>query len=204
MLRTDILEKLTLDLLRKLQRLSVFDDLRLVGGTALALQFGHRHSVDLDFFGNKMIDSTKLLEVFEQNELVAIQVYDSKNIKQFTIDGVKVDIVNYPYEWLEPILNLDNIRMANLADIVAMKLEAITNRGTKKDFIDIYFLLQHFSLPQMLSLYLKKYSHGSSFNVIRSLTYFADAESDPMPRMFIPVNWKDIKLTICSAVENVE
>jgi hypothetical protein len=86
--------------------------------------------------------------------------------------------------------------MAGLKNIVAMKLEAITNRGSRKDFVDVYFLLQHFSLTQMLDIYMEKYTRGSIFNVVRSLCYFNDAEILPMPEMIIPVQWEDIKSTI--------
>jgi len=74
-----------------------------------------------------------------------------------------------------------------------MKLAAITGRGTKKDFVDLYFLLQHFTLPEMLEFYSQKYTIDSSFMLIRSLNYFADAEDYPMPVMLIPTEWEDVK-----------
>jgi predicted nucleotidyltransferase component of viral defense system len=88
-------------------------------------------------------------------------------------------------------------------DIAAMKLAAITNRGTKKDFVDVYFLLQHFSLNQMLKMYMQKYTDGSLFNVIKSMTYFADAEKDSMPEMLVSVQWGNIKTAIQHAYTNV-
>jgi hypothetical protein len=91
-----------------------------------------------------------------------------------------------------------------LKDIAAMKLSAITNRGTMKDFVDIYFLLQHFSLNQMLELYMQKYTDGTLFNVIRSMTYFADAENNSMPEMLVPVQWEDIKTFIRHTVEQYQ
>ena len=93
--------------------------------------------------------------------------------------------------------------MAGLQDIAAMKLHAITERGRKKDFINLYFLLQHFSLKQMLELYEKKYSHNNLFFIIRSLSYFTDAESAPMPKMFINVGWEEIKSTIQNAIKAI-
>jgi predicted nucleotidyltransferase component of viral defense system len=172
-----------------------------VGGTALALQLGHRHSVDLDFFG-AFDESTgpQMEEQLRQNGFDARLDYDTKTIKTFAIDGIKVDLVNYPVGWLEPPIEDEGVRMAGLKDIAAMKLLAITNRGRKKDFIDFYFLLQHFTPSQMLDFFLKKYHGSTTFNVMRSLCYFADAEKDDMPKMFVDVTWDEIKSAIRAVV----
>ena len=77
-----------------------------------------------------------------------------------------------------------------------MKLNAITGRGSKKDFVDLYFLLKDFSLKDIMNLYMQKYPQGSEFLVYKSLTFFEDAESQPMPEMLIPVNWIEIKKLI--------
>jgi predicted nucleotidyltransferase component of viral defense system len=189
-----------LALLKKLQTLEVLCNTRLVGGTALALQLGHRISVDLDFFGIVPVDANELLKEFNAIDLKARLDYTSKSIKQFTINNVKTDFVNYPYKWLESIKVEDGIILAGLHDIAAMKLEAITNRGTRRDFVDIYFLLKQFPIKQQLELYMQKYPDGSSFNVLRSLTYFDDAETAPMPKMFLNVSWDQIKVSIREAV----
>ncbi|GHT74227.1 hypothetical protein FACS1894124_3810 [Spirochaetia bacterium] len=81
-----------------------------------------------------------------------------------------------------------------------MKLEAITNRGTRRDFVDIYFLMKQFPLKEQLELYMQKYPDGNSFNVLRSLTYFDDAETAPMPKMFFNVDWDQLKTSIREAV----
>jgi predicted nucleotidyltransferase component of viral defense system len=193
MLRTDTLEKSTLALLRKLQSMEVFKDTRLVGGTALTLQLGHRLSVDLDLFGAVMADANELSDELRTNGFNARLDHSSKNIKQYTINAVKVDFVAYPYIWLEPAKVEDGIRLAGLKDIAAMKLEAITNRGTRRDFVDVFFLLKHFSINQQIELYLQKYPDGSSFNVLRSLSYFEDAETDPMPKMLEAIDWDHVK-----------
>jgi predicted nucleotidyltransferase component of viral defense system len=174
-----------------------------VGGTALALHLGHRHSIDLDFFGTIEIDGYQIADELKFHELDDVVVQNnSRAIKIFYVNKVKVDIVNYRYGWIEPVVEDEGLRLAGLKDIAAMKLAAITNRGTKKDFVDLYFLLQHFSLNQMLNLYSKKYTDGSLFNVIRSLTYFVDAENNEMPEMFINANWEDIKSEIRKQVFN--
>jgi predicted nucleotidyltransferase component of viral defense system len=205
MLRTDILEKSTLDLLKHLQKIPLFNNLRLVGGTALALQLGHRLSVDLDFFGNIELTGLQIADELLDNGCTDVVVkYDTKSIKIFFVNQVKIDIVNYRYQWIEPCIEMEDIRLAGLKDIAAMKLAAITNRGTKKDFVDFYFLLQHFSLQQMLELYLQKYTNGTLFSVIRSITYFVDAEKNSMPEMLIPTRWEDIKTTVREAVEQLD
>jgi predicted nucleotidyltransferase component of viral defense system len=200
MLRTDTLEKHTLELLKKLQTVKALRNTRLVGGTALALQIGHRLSVDLDFFGDVPQNTDQLIEEFNDNNIKNRVDYSSKSIKQFTINNVKVDIVNYPYRWLEPVREVVGIKLADLKDITAMKLVAIINRGTRRDFVDIFFLLQYFQLDQQMKLYMLKYPDGNSFNVLRSLTYFEDAEAAPMPKMLINVDWEQIKFSIKSAV----
>lgn len=127
----------------------------------------------------------------------------SKNINIYWIDGIKVDCVNYPYVWLEESVVLDGVRLASIIDIAAMKISAIINRGTKKDFIDLYFLLKKLTLNEILDLYEKKYSDGSKFIAIKSLTFFEDAESDPMPFMFNDVTWEDVKAYIIKEVQNL-
>jgi hypothetical protein len=178
----------------------VFNGLRLVGGTALALKIGHRRSVDIDLFGSITSDIytiTQKLKILGKVNLLN----QTENIHIYSVNGVKVDLVNFPYPWLENEITIDGIRLADVKDIAAMKLAAITGRGTRKDFIDLYFLLKQFSLGDMLSFYEEKYSDGSSFLVIKSLTYFEDAERDQSPVMLHPINWETIKKAIVTSVE---
>ena len=93
----------------------------------------------------------------------------------------------------------DGLRLASNFDVAAMKLSAITGRGSKKDFIDLYFLLKQQSLSQMLDLYLRKFNDGSLFLVLKSLVYFDDADVEEMPNMLIPIKWKMVKATIVAA-----
>ena len=195
MLHHETIEPHTLELLKKLLELPVLSNTRLVGGTALALQIGHRVSVDIDLFGEIQTDRTDLLQQLSPVGKV-LQLKESPNIHIFSIDGIKVDIVNYPYPWLFPFKTGNNIRLAALEDICAMKLAAVTGRGSKKDFIDIYFLLQQFSLKEMLTLYSRKYADGSTFLVLKSLSYFEDAETDPCPFMLTDTDWETVKNSI--------
>ena len=100
---------------------------------------GHRTSIDLDLFGHIEEDEFAITRAL--NELGDVTILKrSENINIYTINGIKVDIVNYPYSWLLDTLAEDNLKLARIEDIVAMKLAAITNRGTKKDFIDLFFI----------------------------------------------------------------
>ena len=199
MLQYQTIEPGTLQLLKSLQSMPMFQGLRLVGGTALALQLGHRKSIDLDFFGTIEADSLDIREALEESHEVSI-VKESKNIHIYMVDGVKVDIVNYRYSWIdEPVID-SGITLASIKDIAAMKIAAVIGRGTKKDFIDIDVLLRTFTLRELLELYLKKYPDGSLFIAMKSLSYFEDAESDPMPFMFEDTDWDGVKARIREAV----
>lgn len=202
MLQTYTVEPTTLAILKSLQQIPELNLTRLVGGTALALHFGHRHSVDIDLFGEiEHEDITLLLNDLKFDSFVVNRNF--KNIKHYQINNVKVDIINYSYKWIEPAIEIDGIRIAGLKDIAAMKLNAITGRGSKKDFIDLYFLLNRFSLKEMLDFYSEKYPNNSVFMVIKSLTYFADAEVQQMPIMLQDADWEDIKKKVCLEVEKL-
>ena len=200
MLSVRTIEPHTLELLRGLMQEAALSELRLVGGTALALQYGHRSSVDLDLFGKIDIDGYELQSILSKYGVLKVE-NETKIIHQYYIDNIKVDVVNYPFEWISPIIEEDGIRLASPIDIAAMKMNAIEGRGTKKDFIDMYMLLQHYSLKEIIAFYQQKYPNYSIFRALRSLTYFEDAEDQFMPRMFIEDTWEDMKLYITNQVK---
>lgn len=192
MLHYKTIEPGTLELLNKLQAIPALHQVRLVGGTSLALQIGHRKSVDLDLFGTLTVEPEEMLDMIRPlGDFTIIQ--NTGNIHVFMIEGIKVDIINYPYPWLSPALETDHLRLASIEDIVAMKIAAIVGRGTRKDFIDIHFLLRRFSLQKMLDLYTQKYVNATSFMALKSLAYFDDAEEEPEPYMFESVEWSTLK-----------
>jgi len=195
MLQLSTIEQSTFELLKKLQKLPLLAKTRLVDGTALALQIGHRKSIDLDFFGELDFDIQELIDNIKEFASLTI-LSESKNIHVYSINGIKVDFVNYKYPWIDDATCEDGILLAGIRDIAAMKIAAIIGRGTKKDFIDIAFLLQRFSLKEILDFYSLKYNDGSIFMAMKSLTYFDDAESDIMPDMLIKKSWKQTKKEI--------
>jgi len=201
MLHFETVDPEILELLKQIQCHPAFDQTRLVGGTALALQIGHRKSVDLDFFGQINVQPVALRQILESYGNVSLRSAGFR-IQQFMVCGVQVDFVDYSYPWLEEPVCTGGIRLASLSDIAAMKLSAITNRGTKKDFIDLAFLLNHFTLGDMLGFYTRKFSDGAVFPVLKSLVFFDDAEDDPMPNMLHPFDWVAAKQRIVVAVSS--
>lgn len=193
MLSYKTVEPHTLELLKKLTKEPFFAETRLVGGTALALQYGHRMSIDLDFFGNIEDDNIAIREIL--NNIGTISVFkETTNIKIYSINGIKVDFVNYSrYAWIDSAIEEDGLRLASPKDIAAMKINAIEGRGTKKDFIDMYFLLQHYTLEEILAFYANKYPENSLFRALMSLSYFEDAEEQLMPKMFSKIEWREMK-----------
>ena len=176
--------------------------MRLVGGTSLALQYGHRRSVDLDFFGTTTEDVEELAEMMNHCAENVKRGTCSKKIKTFYLNEVKVDVVNYDYKWIdEPVIE-QGLILASPKDIAAMKVNAVMGRGTKKDFVDVYFLLQHFSFDDIIRFYLQKYPEGSEYRALLSMTYFADADPQPMPFMFQPVEWNTIQQEILHQVDS--
>ena len=160
------------------------------------MQYGHRRSVDLDFFGHTTENVDELTEAIRE-EVGHIQTLSAtKRIKVYNIQNVKVDIVNYDYPWIDDAVIEGDIRMASPKDIAAMKVNAVIGRGTKKDFIDIFFLLQHYTFDELLQFYKKKYPDGSEFRALLSMAYFADADLQAMPYMYENVEWSDIKQRI--------
>lgn len=184
-----------LELLKRLQGISLFAGLRLVGGTALALQYGHRKSIDLDLFGSLHADEFEMAVALSEFRDV-IKLNRSVNIHVYLIQGIKVDIVAYPYPWISDPVVIDGLLLSSVQDIAAMKLAAITGRGTKKDFYDVYLLLRYFSLGEMIRFYEQKYRDGSVFLVLKSLVFFEDAEAEAMPLLFHAVSWDKVTTKI--------
>lgn len=191
----------TLELLKRLMAEPLFAGTRLVGGTALALQFGHRSSIDLDLFGTIEEDTDLTTEVLERIG-PTIPGKCTAKIKTYRLCGVKTDFVSYDrYPWIDAPVIEDGLRLASPKDIAAMKVNAVQGRGTRKDFVDMYFLIQHYGLDQVMQWYKAKYPEYSEYRAMLSLTYFEDAEQQPMPYMFVDVSWEEMKRRILASVE---
>jgi predicted nucleotidyltransferase component of viral defense system len=177
------------------------EDFRLVGGTALALQYGHRTSIDIDLFGKTNFDDIDLPRILKRYPKVQ-NFSNSKFIKTYIINDIKVDMVSYSYSWIGELLTEDNIRMADIKDIAAMKISAITNRGSKKDFFDLSLILDYYSLKEILEFYQEKYYDGTVFMALKSLTYFMDAEQEDNPELLMGQEWEEVKTKIEKAYKD--
>ena len=174
--------------------------MRLVGGTSLALQYGHRQSIDLDFFGHINVGQDELVAKLSETGSLTV-TNRTPHILQTIINNVKVDFVEYGfYKWIDQPIIEAGICLASDKDIAAMKVNAIMGRGSKKDFIDLFVLLQHYSLSEILQFYKLKYPEYSEYRALLSMTYFEDAEMQDTPKLFIQDSWEDIKRTIIDTV----
>jgi hypothetical protein len=195
MIHLEAVSKNLLRLLRRLMDDAALQSFSLVGGTALALRFGHRESMDLDLFTDRSFDAPRLAE-----HLIATcdlqESETSENTVRGVIGGIKTDFLAHRYPLLGEVEILDGIRMFSLPDLAAMKLNAIANRGSKKDFWDYCELLDHFTRDQMLSFCERKYRGDSVWNVQKSLSFFDDADLEPDPRDLRGRSWDSVKRTI--------
>ena len=190
----------TLELLKTLMSQPEMQGMRLVGGTSLALQYGHRQSIDLDFFGKLQVSQDEIINMISRLGLDFKVLNQTRLILQLVVNKIKVDIIDYSYDWIdEPVIE-NGVTLASPKDIAALKINAIEGRGSKKDFIDIYLLLQHYSLDEILSFYTSKYPNHSILMALKSLSYFEDAENQSMPKMFIDTSWETMKKFIIKAV----
>ncbi len=196
----------TFELLQKLSATEILNTFALAGGTALALQLGHRISIDLDFLTAQTFDSSLLLETIGLQFDVENGATGKNSASMFVSykdTCIKTDFLRHNYPLLNPINKIEGVSMCSLEDIAAMKLNAIANRGAKKDFYDIYSLLDSFEINAMLSLFRKKYKQMNDLTVVKSLVYFDDAELEPDPVTLLGITWKDVKLRLVQIVADI-
>jgi hypothetical protein len=177
----------------------------LAGGTALALYLGHRQSLDFDFFTPDEFQNRTIRE-----RLQNIGRFELFSEAEYTIHGllndVRISFFRYAYPLLHELYQYHYLRIADIFDIAVMKLEAISGRGSKKDFIDFYSILPLFTLTDLFAGYEQKYGIAVSnhYHLLKSLVYFDDAESDPMPTMFVKVTWAEVKSTIVQSIKELQ
>ncbi len=178
-----------------LKQAGIPENFYLAGGTGLALQLNHRLSFDLDFFTQKDIDTKILIQKIKNLGKFSIEK-ESENILIGVFEGIRVTFLKYDFPLLFPLKKFLSIEVADSRDIGCMKISAISSRGTKKDFIDLYFICQKMlPLKRLLKLFEKKYKdvNYNMVHILKSLSYFEDAEKDPMPKMIISVSWEEVK-----------
>jgi hypothetical protein len=172
----------------------------LAGGTAIAIHLGHRQSVDLDWFTADAIEQPLRIAEYLGQRGVPIEVSSvEKGTLHGSAESVKLSFLEYRYPSLrQPVPWPDfGCELASLEDLACMKLSAVSSRGAKKDFIDLYALgSTHFTLDQMLGFYQQKYETTDLLHVLSSLTYFDDAESEDTPVLLWPLEWSGVKRAV--------
>lgn len=201
MLYTQTVEPATLELLRELMSIPELEQFVLVGGTNLSLRLGHRRSIDIDLFSNKPFDIDTAKRAISSHFPDAVKTDELKQTLWYILRGVKTDIVLHEYQYLEPVLDIDGIRLASIPDIISMKLGAVSGRGAKKDFWDVAELLNTYTIKDMLRFYKMKYTSDDVGFVVRSLVYFDDAEMQDDPISLRNITWAQVKKKIEQAVK---
>ncbi|MBK8605079.1 MAG: nucleotidyl transferase AbiEii/AbiGii toxin family protein [Saprospiraceae bacterium] len=193
MLRTETIEPGTLDILIKCMKLPSLAPFILVGGTAPSLQYGHRMSIDVDFFGT--VDQLDSEAIKTELDSIGNTIFSSESsvMLGFYVNQVKVDIVKYKYKLIENPIIIDSIRMAHPKDIGAMKLAAVSGRGKKKDYYDLFFLLQKYSLSQLMEFNKLKFPDSNEMIILKSIGYFEDADNDADAILFEKISWNEVK-----------
>ena len=202
MLHKNAIEPAALEILEKITALSALADFALGGGTSIALRKGRRFSVDLDFFTDKPFDTASVYKTitthFKDTELL----FEQNQTMMFLINSVKTDFVLYPFNWSLPFEIIDDIRLIRIEDIVPMKLQAISNRFSKKDYWDIELLLDEFPLPKMIEIFKFKFPPVDTGYIIHSLTNFENADQEEDPISLVGKTWEEVKKNLKKAVTN--
>ncbi len=204
---------LLLEVLTILMNEPLFDPFRLVGGTNLSLKLGHRKSVDIDLFTDADYGSLdfKQFEAFLENRFQYFYKTDTTSIVGFgrsyyigdsKDNYIKVDLM-YTDKYINEAETIDNIRMASLADIAAMKINAISRCGRKKDFWDVHILLDIYSIKEMLEFHKHRHEwEHDEAKLLDSLVDFSEANEMEDPICLMGKNWTDIKLTFIEIVDS--
>jgi len=198
MLQKETVEPRVLELLRALQADSMFKHFHLAGGTGLALHLGHRRSADIDLFATQQFNNEEYLQYLEKKYRFEAD-YTALNTIKGSIEKLKVDFITHEYLLLMPIVEEENIRIYSKEDIAAMKINAIAGDGTRsKDFVDLYFLLNNYSISDLLGFFGKKYSQRNTFHALKSLNYFNEVNLADWPVMIKENNlsWREVKASI--------
>lgn len=179
----------------------------LGGGTAVALHLGHRRSVDFDWFLDDDLGDPMALAGELRNEEIPLRMQSvGRGTLHALVSEVRVSFLEYRYPLLEPPVAWEErgCDVASLDDLACMKLAAVAQRGTRKDFVDIHALLRrHRPLPELLDLYRRKYDAEDVGHLLFGLSYFDDAEAEVMPTMLEDVAWDEVKEWVAGAVRDL-
>jgi hypothetical protein len=205
MLQKESVDKEILDLISALQGKDYLKEFILVGGTGLALIIGHRKSADIDLFTSTDFNAERVLEKLESDFLFQMDYIEGNTIKGSS-GGIKMDLLAHKYPSIGKTIELENIRIASMDDISAMKINSVAIDGTRvKDFIDLYFLVteQDYSVERLLNNYKAKYSQRNALHALKSLNYFEDVDISDWPELIYrkDTSWDEIKEILGRACE---
>jgi hypothetical protein len=190
--------------LENIKQVPEIQNFYLSDGTALSLQLGHRESEDLDFFIKESFNPQILLQKFLQYGKLEDVMTDEGTLNLF-MNNVKLQFLRYPYDLLETVIPWNGIHLSSVIDIACTKLITISDRGSKKDYVDLYVILQQISLQDLFAKLQEKYKNVE-YNlphILKSLVYFNDAEEQPMPKMHIDLTWEQTKSFIAEQVKRI-
>lgn len=180
----------------------------LAGGTALALQIGHRTSIDFDFYSQKKFDSSLIAKIIKDQFPQAKIISKAEDTLKAEIKKTQMSIFYYRYPLISQLKKFQRINIASIPDITAMKVAALIQRGTKRDFIDIYFILKQYTLDKTISFAQKKYPGYQTILIMKSLIYFEDAENEKYPRQIKVLDpdfsWEEAKDKIFAEVKKYQ
>lgn len=185
------------EILKKINKILLNHKAVLAGGTALALQLGHRKSLDLDFFTLENFKVDRILKEINLTGMTYQMLSEGKDFFTINLEGIKTSLFKYEYPFIEKPVIYENITIANLVDIAAMKIIAICQKGVKRDFIDLYFILQKIPFHLIVNCMVKKYGLERINPIIigKSLIYFPDADTNPDPEYLkgFEMEWKEVR-----------
>ena len=205
MLQFNALRPDTLDVLKLTMAEPALNDFTLVGGTALALHFGHRVSEDVDLFTWQRFDVDFLLNELSTKLNFTIKIKTPIGAHLF-IEQVKTDLVYFPIKPIRETIIKDGVRLLQLDDLAGMKLNAIANRGAKKDFYDLFFLLQAYPIEKLVELFAEKFKQQDVFGLTRSIAYFADADEEDTEIIVLKeknLTWEKVKQKILAETHKI-
>ncbi|PIS31529.1 MAG: hypothetical protein COT41_01500, partial [Candidatus Portnoybacteria bacterium CG08_land_8_20_14_0_20_40_83] len=165
----------------------------------------HRTSLDFDFYTDKKFDTRKLREQFDAEFQKSQEIYVAQDSLEIDANGIKMSFFWYPYKLIRPALRIEKVLLASKEDIAAMKILAISQRGKRRDFVDIYFLIKEFGLEQIMKFAREKYPAFNIYVGLQGLVYFQDADNDSDKSRLVMLqkpDWKEIKKYLAKEANN--
>ncbi len=200
-------EVLSKEALRAIDQLApVLNEFYLAGGTGLALQLGHRRSDDLDFFSHRFFNQDLILRSIQYDEVILVEAGTVHCI----VGGIRISLLYYSQPLLYTPLRWRGILVADIRDIAAEKLKTVSQRGAKKDFVDLYAILKmRHSIPEVCEFFINRFKERdvNLYHVLKSLVFFEDADQEPSPSMLVEGKeweWENIKAFFLEGLEEFE